>query len=47
VQTFQVMPANATTTIGATTIPGLFTAVEANTGNAIVVVRWREVGADE
>jgi hypothetical protein len=30
-----------------TTIPGLFTAVEAASGPAVVVVRWREVAGDE
>jgi hypothetical protein len=47
VQTFTVVPASASTTIGATTIPGLFTAVERESGPAVVVVRWREVPGDE
>ncbi len=47
VQTFTVVPAIATTTIGSTTIPGLFTALEGQAGPAVVVVRWREVPGDE
>jgi hypothetical protein len=47
VQTFPVVPGSASTTIGTTTIPTLFTAVEADLGPDLRVVRWREVGPED